>query len=469
MQEPILNNDTFRWHTLTYAPRTPARSLQSVFREFAARQLEFDFSSSRFMNIVCLAIDGLHIGFVGCYGSDSVPTPAMDHLASEAFVFDQYIIDSPDPVAVYPSLWQGIHALSNATGGDNIAAVLSAADWSTTLVSDDARWFDRVATSGFRHLNMLPPAEDRAAESLSKTGFARFFETAVDVVAGVERSEFVWLHSHGMTAPWDAPYSLRCELIEDEEEPSPPEMSTVPTIPRDRPIDPDELLGIRRAYGGQIKLFDECLAAFLEMFESSGLADDTLLVLLGVRGFPLGEHSVVGLNAGRLHEELIHVPCLMRFPDGMGAGHRGSAIVQPSDVPATLLDWVGHDVSIPHGQSLLPLIRGERSTLRDRAGTVTHDSNGPTASNSMEIAIRTHYWQLDFPPPGEHPAEDVRAERPLLYVKPDDRWEQNEISSRCPDQVEALRTAIDDLKTAIQGDNAKTMSPLDECLRYHPT
>ena len=417
------------------------------------------------MNIICLAIDGLHIGSLGCYGSDSVPTPAMDRLASESYLFDQYIIDSPG--FAYRSLWQGVHAISHSPGGRSIAELLSSSDWNTTLVSDDARPFDRVAASGFRHIKLLSPAEDRTAESVSQTGLAQFFEAAVDVVAGFERSEFLWLHSHGMTAPWDAPYSFRDELIEDEDEPPPPSWSTVPAISHDGPIDPDELLGIRRAYGGQIKLFDECLAAFLEMFAASGLGEDTLLVLFGLRGFPLGEHAVVGTDQGHLHEELVHAPCLMRFPDGLAAGERTAAIVQPSDLPATLLDWAGCGTSLPHGQSLLPVIRGDCQGVRDRACTVAYDPTLPTGM-PRELAMRTRYWHLRLDPRGEPSDEDVPMAQPSLYVKPDDRWEQNEIASRCPNQVNALRTAVDDLLTAVEGDDAKAMAPLDKCLLDHP-
>ncbi len=420
------------------------------------------------MNILCLAIDGLHIGQLGCYGSDAVPTPAFDRLASESFVLDQYVLDSPALKTVYRSSWQGVHALNKSADRASIFERLAAVDWRCSLMSDDAALFEDFTRTGLHEVNLLPPSAEQTAESPSETGFARFFEAAVDMAAGLENSNLLWLHSRGLTAPWDAPYSYREELVEDEEEPSPPSMSAVPAVADCSEMDPDELLGIRRAYGGQIKLFDECLAAFLELFAASGLQDDTLLVLMGTRGFPLGEHAAIGHAGERLHEELIHVPCLLQFPDGLGANERASGLAQPTDLAATILDWAECDHSAFDGESLLPLLKGECTSIRDRACSVAYHSALPLGTMPSELAIRTRYWHLRLDLQSTPDDEDSLAVQPSLYVKPDDRWEQNEISSRCPDQVEALRTAIDDLESWLENGEGGFLEPLDECLREHP-
>lgn len=420
------------------------------------------------MNVICLAIDGLHIGQLGCYGSDAVPTPAFDQLASESFVLDQYVLDSPAPKTAYRSLWQGVHALNKSTDRGTIFERIAAADWRCSLMSDDAPLFEGITTTGLHEINLLPPLPARTAGSVGETGFARFFESAVDLAAGVENSNLLWLHSRGLTAPWDAPYSYREELVEDDEEPAPPTMSLVPAVADSSEMDPDELLGIRRAYGGQIKLFDECLAAFLELFAASGLQEDTLLVLMGTLGFPLGEHAVIGHADELLHEEFIHVPCLLRFPDGLGANERTTGLVQPSDLAATILDWADCDHAAVDGESLLPLLKGECDSIRDRACSVAYNPTSPVGGMPSELAIRTRYWHLRLDLQAAPNDEDSLAVQPLLYVKPDDRWEQNEIASRCPEQVEALRTAIDDMETWLENEESGPLEPLDECLREHP-
>ena len=71
-----------------------------------------------------------------------------------------------------------------------------------------------------------------------------------------------------------------------------------------------------------------------------------------------------------------------------------------------------------HGYSLLPLLHGKVKRLRDYAIA------GLLADGKAEWALRTQEWSFHLP--AASPAgEDNR--RALLYVKPDDRWEVNEV------------------------------------------
>jgi arylsulfatase A-like enzyme len=220
--------------------------------------------------------------------------------------------------------------------------------------------------------------------------------------------------------------------------------------------DPDQLLGIRWAYAAQVSVLDRCLEAFLEWWDAQPQAKQTLLVLMGARSYPVGEHARVGTaeipaSATSLHEELIHVPCLMRLPDGAGAADRSQALVQPADLSWTLADWfqLASDQLAPWGQSCLPLVRGERQSMRDRAWLVV---------NGGEQAIRTPAWHLIVPDKSEVPRK--------LYAKPDDRWEVNEVADRCSDVADALHAALAEFKSASDREKPFEVSPLaDELMR----
>ena len=47
------------------------------------------------MKILLLHVNGLHLGYLGCYGNDWVETPNLDRLAAEGIVFDRHIADCP--------------------------------------------------------------------------------------------------------------------------------------------------------------------------------------------------------------------------------------------------------------------------------------------------------------------------------------------------------------------------------------
>ena len=51
-----------------------------------------------------------------------------------------------------------------------------------------------------------------------------------------------------------------------------------------------------------------------------------------------------------------------------------------------------------------------------------------------------------------------------LFAKPDDRWEVNEVASRCGDVVEQLAAAADQFEQAAAAGTLATLPPLAEIL-----
>jgi arylsulfatase A-like enzyme len=158
-----------------------------------------------------------------------------------------------------------------------------------------------------------------------------------------------------------------------------------------------------------------------------------------------------------IYNELIHVPWLLRLPDGSGAAARSQALVQPADLPATLCDWWSVAPFFPSGagRNLLPLVRDEVETIRDRA-CVTAPSG--------EQGIRTAGWYLRCSvakSSTDEGPDDAGAE---LYVKPDDFWELNDVADRCRDVVGALSRGLNDFRSAAESGTIESLPPLDESL-----
>ena len=208
-------------------------------------------------------------------------------------------------------------------------------------------------------------------------------------------------------------------------------------------FDPDELLGITHAYAGQVALLDACLGGLLDHLQVSGRAETTQLTLLAARGFPLGEHLRVGACDAALYNELVQIAWLMRFPDGLGRLARTQALVQPFDLPLTLLDWLDIDrgqFGSPTSASLVPVIRGDQEAIRDHLCLVSE----------ADRAIRTPAWMLRQPAQG--PSE--------LYAKPSDRWEVNEVSRLCGEVVEGLQQALQEAEQTGQSLQARPLPDL---------
>jgi len=374
-------------------------------------------------NLITIVVDRLHAGMVGAYGNSWIGTAALDELASQSFVFDQAFVDRPELPSLYRSYWFGRHAADRReidAACKSLPRRLGEAGLHTALLTDEPAVASLVAAADFEERVFIEPAEvPRTAEDISQTGLARLFGAASEWLTGAREPFGLWIHVRGMEAPWDAPLAMRNRFA-DEDDPEPPKLVEVPNYWTSGDVDPDELLGVRHAYAGQVSLLDACLAAFLDELAELPLWAGTQLALLSARGYALGLHQRIGACDEALYNETAQLVWMIRSPEMIG-GARSQALVQPSDLPGTLLGGLGQGVD-DHEGSLLGIMRGDVETRRDHVVMLSqHDR-----------AVRTAAWHLRQPIHGA-------AE---LYAKPSDRWEVNEVSKLMPEVVAGLEQLL---------------------------
>ncbi|MGD0897446.1 MAG: sulfatase-like hydrolase/transferase [Thermoguttaceae bacterium] len=413
------------------------------------------------MNAICLVIDRLQSGYLGAYGNSWIETPAADRLAAESFLFDQAMVDTPQLELLYRSYWQGWPALASrqADGRPTLPGLLREAGVATALLSDQREVREHPLAVDFDELiEVDPPWQPQMAAdgAFHETHLARCFVQITDRLRAARRPFFLWCHLGSLGATWDAPREFR-NRYRIEGDPEPSRSAEVPDrfLPVDH--DPDEVLAFARAYAGQVSLLDACLGGLWEAIEEHPASKETLLVVTSPRGFPLGEHRRLGPCDEALYGELVQVPLWIRFPGGLGAAARSQALVEPCDLWATLLDcWRIADIpASPTGTSLMPVVREDLPQVRDRVVLT-----GPGAQR----AIRTPAWYLRVaraPAEGRVPTEVVCPE---LYVKPDDRWEVNNVTVRCLDVVECLQDALIQYDQAVQSGRTSDLPPLSDVL-----
>ncbi len=399
-------------------------------------------------NAVVLVFDRLGSGYLGPYGNTWIETRGWNRLAARSALFETAVIDTPDLLAVYRSFWHGRHVFSTRPDGDTpvLPQQLADSNIQSWLITDERKVAEQTAAQSFTQRVVLPPGEDRLSEIIEETQLARLFATVIDVLHQATSPFLIWVHAQAMQASWDAPYALRAAFAE-EEDPDPPTFTSPPDCWLTDDYDPDLLLGIQHAYGGQMAVLDTCLGILLDTLWSSSLGDSTALVATAARGFPMGEHRYVGHSEWPLYGELVQVPWINHWPSAAGATWRIHQMVQPPDMYPTLLDWFG--VPLPNAP-----IWG-RSLLMDNV-----DEEGRRHPNLAccacqgQRALRVPAWFLRQD--GDAPPE--------LYVKPDDRWEFNEIANRCTSVVEELSQAIAQFEAAAQADNREQLPQLSDTL-----
>ncbi len=397
-------------------------------------------------NAIVVVVDRLGAGYLGPYGNTWIETPNFNRLAAEALLFEFAMADSPRLPMLYRSYWKGQHAMSGDAAAESLPESLAACELHTALVTDDCEVADLQWAGGFDERIALPPVPvTEAAQDTSQTQMAQLFATAAGWLERAPEPFLLWIHSQGMEGPWDAPLDFRNQFA-DEEDPLPPEFVAPPVRRLDAGYDPDELLGVQHAYAGQVCLLDICLGALVDAVESMAGQQNALLMLTSPRGYPLGEHGRIGACDDSLYGEQLHVPCFIRFPDGAGAATRSQHLVQPPDVLATLLDWLGMPTNSPlvWCSSMLSAVENVRPPLRDRACAIAEGHS----------AIRTPAWFLH-----RHP--NLKRE---LFAKPDDRWEANEVADLCQETVGELEAYLDEFQQAVQSGEPDRLTPLPKML-----
>ena len=342
---------------------------------------------------VVLIIDGLSANLPGPYGNTTVDTPTLNRFAAESSLFDFCFSESPNLGDAYSVLWNDL------IGEGSI------------LVSDSSEMLTLGASHSFESIvDASSPEKTKLAVDIAETQTANFFVHAIEALQDLDSEGLCWLHHCGLAGQWDAPWEMRSAFA-DEEDPDPPTEVRRPigTFDPDKD-DPDVLLGYQQSAYAQLVVIDQLFGVFLEQLKLNGMLDNVSIVFASPRGYPLGEHGIVG-QFNNLYNETLHVPLMIRRASSSGAeqhvfGSRHQGMVQFAQLNrmiAGLLDGGFHavsfvDVATSRVDRLTSLHNGQWKLIQD----------------------------LDSPDNAE------------LYAKPDDRWDVNNVSRRRADMIEEL-------------------------------
>ena len=117
---------------------------------------------------------------------------------------------------------------------------------------------------------------------------------------------------------------------------------------------------VKATYAACLTMVDTWLGHFMRELKQQGRADDTVVGLVSDHGVFLGEHELTGKSDSYLFEELIHVPLMLRSPDGRGAGKKSDYFATTVDMGPTLMSMAGHHPARGlDGTDLSPLLDGD--------------------------------------------------------------------------------------------------------------
>ena len=167
--------------------------------------------------------------------------------------------------------------------------------------------------------------------------------------------------------PWDAPrriIDMYGPRRRDGVEPIQP-FPTPAGLYRELELSRGVLRRMRQLYAAEITLIDIWLGKFLDRLAGLGLAQNTVVVLVSDHGVLLGEYGWVGKRYSEMHEELTHVPLLIRHPAGNAKGRATKYRASTHDIAPTVLSLLGYEApDRMNGADLSPLFDGGRPPRR---------------------------------------------------------------------------------------------------------
>ncbi len=340
------------------------------------------------MKVILIVANGLNCHWLGPYGNEWVLTPSFDRLASESVVFDRHYANDPGS----SGLWNA--CLRHA------------------VFVDDRKSKPEETPGGCRVIRTNPVASANPSANLLAAIQEALLETA----------DLLYIETDRLVPPWDFDFESYQQyatasggFVEDRDAESEEPLDS----PTPGPFDlKDHALWHRlhNSFAAAVTSFDAELQVIFDRFRARGLDRSATWIVTSGYGWPLGEHGIIGPGGSREHEELVHLPLIVRLPEGGEAMRRVSAFTQPADLGHTIGELLGLNLA---GQSLLPLITNHSRTIREACRI------GPS--------LRTDEWAF-LAATSDRP--------PRLYLKPDDIWEANDLAARHPDECDRLAALL---------------------------
>ena len=398
------------------------------------------------MNVLVITARGLQAGALGPYGNPWIDTPALDALAAEGVVFDWHFADAADAAGARCAWRTGRYHLSpdgtSATADPDLLAHLRQKGVYAHLIVDGSRPSPRGFETGWDRLEVVSSEGE-------ETPLERTLAAAQAALKRLRKRDgwLLWVDLATPLPPWDVPAEFQEPYFQEEEtdeedaeaETASQEEKSEPLTPLidppTGPIDPEDdalYLRMQGSYAAAVSYLDAAVGELIESLREQKRWERTAVLFTSDRGLAMGEHGIVGDVRPWPHEEIIHLPLIVRLPGASEAVRRVAALTQAIDLAPTLAELLGAPLEGTQGHSVLPLLRAEVEQVRPYACA------GLEIGGEVEWALRTPEWVFLLPVR----TSGDSARRPLLYVKPDDRWEMNDVRQHHLELAEEMERTL---------------------------
>lgn len=293
----------------------------------------------------------------GCYGDSVVRTPRIDAFARESVVFQHAFSPASTGAVSRACLLTGLHSHTHGQyGPSHTFHGFQTHSWVPTIPSQLQKAGYATGLVGKRHFgppelyrfDFEPPVDQRSAVDMARKTRA-FLESYRDrpfflvAASGLPHRTGDDSFHTGIT------HEGTPDLLYDAQRIS---------VPRYLPNNGTTCADLADYYNA-ISRWDQCVGAILDELERSGRAKGTLVIVMSDHGMPFPGAKGSSYDGGH------HCPLIVRVPGHENPGYRNQALLNWTDLSATIRDWCGltwpESLRVPPaGRSVLPIL-GDRS------------------------------------------------------------------------------------------------------------
>ncbi len=385
-------------------------------------------------NVLLFVVDTLRADSLGCYGNQTVKTPAVDAFAREGMLYR---------AAYAPSSWTRASLASMLTG---LYPEAHGVEERESLLPEQLVSLPEY----FSEHGYATAAVITNPNVGSFFGFAQGFDSFDELY---QRQDVGKVASSELITPSDVAAARALEWIDATSKPFFLLVHTIdPHWPYDPPAAYDRYGGdyqgildhyggrtnainltapererVRSFYYGEVAFNDESFGQVIEHLRSTGILDDTVVAFTSDHGEEFWEHGG-RWHGHQLYQENIRVPLVVRYPPAFRHGQEITQPVQLVDLFPTLLELA--NIPIPTG------IDGKSFLSKDHSGTAyaTLDLDG-----FKKKALVTDTWKLVF---------DAGSGQRALYDLREAPFETIDRSREHPELVEKLFRSLSELSEA---------------------
>ena len=373
-------------------------------------------------NIIFILTDDQRFDAIGYAGNDLAQTPEMDRLATAGTYFHKAMVTTPICAASRASILAGVYERAhrfNFSTGDipdeyldtAYPAVLRRGGYHTGFYgkygiryAGEAKLFDEYEL--YDRNNAFPDRRGYFYKTLDgdTVHLTRYTgQQALDFIdrnAGGDRPfclslSFSAPHAHDPAEDQYFWQEETADLLSEGEVPAPAlgaqrYFDELPENVRQgfnrlrwtwRFDTPEKYQHSVKGYYRMIAGIDREIGKLRSKLAEKGLAENTVIIVMGDNGYFLGERQLAG--KWLMYDNSVRVPLIVYDPR-VSAHHDSEELALNIDVPATILDLAGLSrPSIYQGKSLLPVVMGQNEHL------------------GRDTALLEHIWEFDNIPPSE--------------------------------------------------------------------